>query len=108
MNQQLELAPSHAHDPAESRIAAARVDAKGQLKLVLLCLLHAEEPLTDDAIAARCGLLRTSAGTRRGVAYKLGYVEKAGRGLSALGNPASRWRLTPDGRAEAIRLGNQR
>lgn len=84
MNEQLVLAPTHRDDPQESAIAASRVNASHQYRLVLVCLANAERPLTDDEIAERCGLLRHAAGTRRGVA--------------ALGNPASTWRLTEKGR----------
>jgi predicted ArsR family transcriptional regulator len=104
VTEQLTLAPVHAGDAAESRIAASRVDARRQLDLVLVCLLHSSEPLTDDAIAERCGLLRHAAGTRRGVAAKEGWVCKAGRGVSALGNPAATWSLTEAGRAVAERI----
>lgn len=103
MTEQLTLAPSHAGDPIESRIAASRVNTARQYELVLLCLLAAEQPLTDDQIAERTGLLRHSAGTRRGVAVKQGHVERAGRGTSALGNPAATWVLTVEGVREALR-----
>jgi hypothetical protein len=54
---------------------------------------------TDDEIAGWAGLLRHSAGTRRGVAVRRGLVERAGSGLSALGNRAATWVLTSAGRA---------
>jgi len=92
------LAPTHTDDPEESREAASRVNAAHQYRLVLTCLYEAGEPLTGDAIAARCGLLRHSAGTRRGVGVKLNHVMKVGRGTSALGNPAATWTLTQAGR----------
>lgn len=102
--EQLALAPVHADDPVESSIAAQRVAAKRQFDLVLVTLYRAGKPLTDDQIAERAGLLRTSAGTRRGIARDQGLVEKAGRGLSAHGNPASKWQLTDDGARLARRL----
>lgn len=93
----MSLVPFHNNDQPESVIASKKVNAQRQLELVLTCLFHASDPLTDDEIAERCGLLRHSAGTRRGVAVRLGLVEKAGRGVSALGNPASLWALTTEG-----------
>lgn len=96
---QLTLAPVHRDDGPESRLAAEKVDKVVQFHRVLRALYYAPQALTDDEIAQRCGLLRTSAGTRRGVAVKRGLVERAGRGVSALGNPASTWRLTSEGRA---------
>lgn len=97
MNEQLTLAPVHRNDPVESVQAANKVDAKLQLHMVLIALYHAEGPLTDDELGERCGLLRHSAGTRRGVAAGLGYVTKVGRGLTPRGNPCGRWTLTPAG-----------
>lgn len=99
---QLAIAPIARNSPVESLVAASKVDAQRQLEAVLRCLYEADEPLTDDKIAERCGLLRTSAGTRRGVARGMGLVVKAGRGVSALGNPAATWRLTDAG-AEVAR-----
>lgn len=96
--EQLQLAPVHQGDPEESKAAARKVKAQAQLERVLICLYNASEPLTDDSIAARTGLIRTSAGTRRGVAVRQGWVERAGTGTSALGNPAARWRITNEGR----------
>lgn len=104
MTEQLNLTPVHGGDGSESREAARRVDGHRQYGLVLLCLLQATNPLTDDEIAARCGLLRHAAGTRRGVGVKLGHVYRAGRGMSELGNPAATWALTDAGREEAWRL----
>lgn len=101
---QLQLAPVHRNDPEESVLAARRVKANRQLEQVVLCLAQATVPMTDDQIAAAAGLLRHSAGTRRGVAVKLGYVRRAGRGVSALNNPASTWELTDLGRAMAKRM----
>lgn len=97
MPEQLVLAPVHDNDPAESLLAAQKVNAADQFRKVMLCLYNAERPLTDDEIGDRCDLLRHSAGTRRGVARNVGYVEKAGRGLSAMGNPCGTWRLTDAG-----------
>jgi predicted ArsR family transcriptional regulator len=97
------LAPVHNNDPTESAEAARKVDAAGQLRQVMVCLLE-HGAMTDDQIAQRCGLLRTSAGTRRGIAVKLGYVEKVGRGMSVMGNPCGVWSLTAAGEAEARRL----
>lgn len=100
MNDQLDIftAPTHRNDPATSAEAATKVDAKRQFDLVLSVLYGAgPEGLTDDDIAARAGLLRHAAGTRRGVARNLGLVESCGRGLSALGNSAMKWRLTEAG-----------
>lgn len=103
MNVQLDLLnPVHRHDGEESRAAARKVDGEGQLTQVLVCLLDAKKPLTDDEIASQCGLLRNSAGTRRGVAVKRGWVEKAGRGVSGHGNPAATWMLTLSGVREAM------
>lgn len=102
--EQLTLAPVHRGDGAESRIAAAKQDARRQFDLVLACLHDADKPLTDDEIAERCGLLRHAAGTRRGVAVKQQLVRKAGRGTSAMGNPAATWALTSDGVAYVARL----
>lgn len=104
MNEQLTLAPVHRQDPAESVYAARKVDARRQLEQVIRCLYEASEALTDDAIAERCGLLRHSAGTRRGVAVRMGYVVRAGRGVSALGNPAATWILTAEGKRAAASL----
>lgn len=95
--EQLTLAPTHHGDASESREAAAKVRAADQYHRVLLCLSAHSKPLTDDEIADWCGLLRTSAGTRRGVGVKLGHVERAGRGVSALGNAAATWRITREG-----------
>lgn len=95
----LDLAPAHRNDPPESLIAASRVNAQHQLVLVMRCLAAADEPLTDDEIADRCDLLRHSAGTRRGVAVRMKLVERVGRGVSALGNPAGTWSITAAGRA---------
>lgn len=102
--EQLNLAPVHANDAQESRIAASRVDARRQLDLVLSCLYVAAKPLTDDDLGQRCGIPRHSAGTRRGVAVKRGWVARAGRGVSAMGNPAATWRLTPEGLVAARRI----
>jgi len=99
MSEQLTLAPVHAEDGAESRHAASKVDGVKQYRLVLRALSQAGRPLTDDEIAERAGLLRHSAGTRRGVAVKRGHVRRVGRGLSSLGNPASTWMLTEAGLA---------
>lgn len=104
---QPQLAPVHATDGEESRLAAALTDGAGQYRKVLLALYEASGPLTDDELGRRCGLLRTSAGTRRGVAVKEGLVVKAGRGVSALGNPAARWTLTPAGVAFVARMKEQ-
>lgn len=98
MGEQLTLAPYHDGDPSESRQAARKVRAQHQLDLILHCLYESSSPLTDDDLASRCGLIRTSAGTRRGVAVRQGWVERAGTGTSALGNPAARWRITNEGR----------
>lgn len=100
----MELAPVHTYDGAESRAAAKRVNARHQYEQVLLCLYDAHQALTDDEIAARCGLLRHSAGTRRGVAVKRGHVRTGGVGVSALGNRAMSWRLTEAGEHEARRI----
>lgn len=91
------LAPSHSLDGRESRQAAANVSAEDQYHRVLRCLYDATVALTDDEIAVRCGLIRTSAGTRRGVAVKRGLVERYGTGVSAMGNPCAAWRLTAEG-----------
>lgn len=96
--EQLQLAPVHDNDPVESLLAAQKVDAADQFRKVMYALYNAEKPLTDDELGERCGLLRHAAGTRRGVARNMGYVEKAGRGVSALGNPCGTWRLTGTGR----------
>lgn len=98
------LAPTHATDGIESRIAASRVDARRQLDLVLVCLYHAEKPLTDDELGDRLNLKREHAGTRRGVAVKNGWAERAGRSVTPRGNPCGMWRLTAEGRlfAEGI------
>lgn len=95
---QLTLAPVHRDDPVESLLAAEKVDAAGQLRAVLVALYEARQPLSDDDLAARLGLLRHAAGTRRGVALKRGWVEKAGRGLTPRGNPCGLWALTAEGR----------
>jgi hypothetical protein len=81
------------------------VKAQHQYELVLRTLLEADGPLTDDEIAERAGLLRHSAGTRRGVAVKQGHVTRAGTGKSALGNSAAKWALTDEGQraARAVR-----
>lgn len=100
MTEQLDIftAPHHRNDPATSAEAARKVDAKRQFDLVLNVLHRAgSEGLTDDEIAARAGLLRHAAGTRRGVARNMGLVESCGRGVSALGNSAMKWRLTEAG-----------
>lgn len=105
MSQQLDLlAPVHRADGPESRAAARKVRADDQYRRVLLALLDADHPLTDDELADRCGMLRTSAGTRRGVAVKRGLVAKAGVGRSALGNPAAKWFLTVAGVEQALRI----
>lgn len=96
--EQLELAPIHDHDPIESLEAARRVDAEGQLRKVMFALYDADRPLSDDDLAERCELLRTSAGTRRGVAQKFGWVEKAGRGVTPRGNSCGLWALSERGR----------
>ena len=92
------LAPSRRDDPPESREAAAKVDALRQYHLVLRTLSGAPGGLSDDEIAERTGLLRNSAGTRRGVAVKEGLVEKCGRSETPRGNPCGLWRLTDAGR----------
>ena len=97
------LAPVHRNDQPESAEAARKVDAETQLRRVLVCLLE-HGPQTDDEIAERLGLLRNSAGTRRGVAVKFGYVEKVGRGVSAQGNPCGKWALTRAGVEMASQL----
>lgn len=107
MREQLDLllAPTHSNDPATSALAAAKVDVRRQFDLVLAVLANAgDEGLTDDDIAARAGLLRHAAGTRRGVARNLGLVESCGRGRSALNNPAMKWRLTAEGREVAAQI----
>ena len=105
MSEQLNLlAPVHRSDGTESREAAAKVNAEDQFRRVLACLYTATEPLTDDELGRRLGIPRHSAGTRRGVAVKRGLVRKVGRGLSAMGNGASTWALTDEGRAYAARL----
>lgn len=93
------LTPVHRYDGMESRHAARRVDGAAQFRQVMVCLADADRPLTDDEIAERCGLLRHSAGTRRGVAVRRGFVRKSGRGVSRLGNPAAQWVVTDAGRA---------
>lgn len=98
------LAPSHAGDPTESRMAAAKVKAQHQLEQVLLCLLAAEKPLTDDELGDRLGLLRHAAGTRRGIAVKRGWIVRAGTGETPRGNPCATWVLTAAGVSEALRL----
>jgi hypothetical protein len=98
------LAPVHHGDPETSRFAAAKVRASDQFHLVLRTLAAADEPLTDDEIAERTGLLRTSAGTRRGVAVRRCLVAHAGFGVSALGNTARTWTLTADGRRYVAEL----
>lgn len=90
-------APSRVYDPPESSEAASKVRAAEQLRAVLACLYAAHKALSDDEIAERCGLLRNSAGTRRGTAVKLGWVEKAGRSTTPRGNACSTWTLTADG-----------
>src|SRR5688572_19427271 len=98
VNEQLSLAPVARNTSVESLIAAQKVDAKRQLEAVLLALYEADgDELTDDDLAERCGLLRTSAGTRRGVLVRMGLAVRAGRGLSALGNPCATWTLTEKG-----------
>ena len=97
MNEQLCLAPVHGNDPLESLEASLRVDAKRQLEMVLLVLYRAEKPLSDDDISERAGLLRNSAGTRRGVAKAMGLVEKVGRGETPRGNPCGLWAITDAG-----------
>jgi hypothetical protein len=91
------LAPVHKTDGAESRRAAARVKAADQFALVLRALANAERPLTDDDLAERCGLIRTSAGTRRGVGVKRGLIVRVGTGTSAMGNPCASWSITAKG-----------
>lgn len=103
MSEQLVLAPVHDNDPIESVEAAHKVDAERQFRLVMVCLYNAERPLTDDEIAERCELLRNSAGTRRGIARNMGYVEKAGRSRTPRGNSCGTWRLTDAGRRWVIK-----
>lgn len=98
MSEQLVLAPVHDNDPVESLLAAQKINAADQFRKVMYALYNAERPLTDDELGERCRLLRHAAGTRRGVARNMGLVEKAGRGVSAMGNPAQTWRLTDAGR----------
>lgn len=105
MSDQLDLlAPTHIYDGPESRSAARKVNAVDQFHRVLVTLLRAGEPLTDDEIARRSGLLRHSAGTRRGVAVKRGLVRQMGVGKSALGNRAAQWTLTDEGYVYASQL----
>lgn len=92
------LAPTREHDPAESHEAAQRVRAAEQYHLVLHVLYAAPGGLSDDQIAERAGLLRNSAGTRRGVGVKNGHVERCGRSETPRGNPCGVWRLTDAGR----------
>lgn len=102
------VAPTHRDDPPESTEAAQKVNGARQLALVLSVLREASEPLSDDEIAERAGLLRHSAGTRRGVAVRLGWVVKAGRGKTPLGNACSTWTLTPQGREQAAGIVSRR
>ena len=104
MNEQLTLSPVHRHDPAESVLAARKVRATRQLERVLLCLYQSDRPLTDDELGEQCGLLRHSAGTRRGVAVRMGLVERAGTGVTPRGNPCATWRLTEQGLRIAAEL----
>lgn len=91
-------------DPETSKKAARKVKAQHQYELVLKTLYEADTALTDDEIAERAGLLRHSAGTRRGVAVKEGHVTRAGTGKSALGNNAATWVLTDEGKRVASTL----
>lgn len=99
MNEQLQLAPVHRNDPVSSVAAARKVKARRQLDLVVACLYDNPEGLTDDELAERLGLLRNSAGTRRGKARDLGLVEACGTRENERGNASTVWRLTERGRA---------
>lgn len=103
MPEQLTLTPSHHHDPETSRLAASKVDAVTQFNRVLVALYMLGES-TDDELAAHTGLLRNSAGTRRGKCVEAGLVEHAGFATNDRGNTCRTWRLTPDGVVEAQRL----
>lgn len=96
--------PTHRNDPTTSREAAAKVRAADQFRRVLACLAEHPEGLTDDELADELGLLRNSAGTRRGNAVRLGFVESCGTRLNDRQNKATVWRLTMAGVAEASRL----
>jgi hypothetical protein len=100
----LSFAPVHRTDGAESRQAAARVDAAGQYRKVLEALYHAPGPLTDDELAETLGLLRHAAGTRRGVAVREGLVVRAGTGMTPRGNRCASWTLSPSGVEHVARL----
>lgn len=106
MTEQLFLAPFHDNDPATSRAAALSVDAAGQRRRVLLALFAAgESGMTDDELSSRCGLIRTSAGTRRGVLVKEGFVRRTSETRpTPFGRPAHVWTITSEGREEARRL----
>lgn len=96
--------PTHRNDPATSREGAAKVDARQQFQRVLSCLAEHPDGLTDDELAERLGLLRNSAGTRRGMARDLGLVESCGTRVNERGNRCTIWRCTADGFAEVERL----
>jgi hypothetical protein len=97
VTEQLTLTPVHATDGAESRAAARKVNAQHQFEQVLLCLYRTSLPMTDDQLAERTGMLRNSAGTRRGVAVRRGLVERAGTSTTPRGNRCATWSLTDRG-----------
>ena len=101
-SEQLQLAPVHRNDPATSVAAARKVKARRQLDLVVACLYDNPEGLTDDELAERLGLLRNSAGTRRGKARDLGLVEACGKRTNDRGNDSTVWRLNAHGREWAV------
>lgn len=108
MPDHLNLAPSHRGDPVESRLAADKVDAANQLRAVLTALYESGVAMSDDDLAEKCGLLRTSAGTRRGVGVRRQWIERAGRSVTPRGNPCATWKLTDAGRAYVESLDERR
>jgi hypothetical protein len=63
--------------------------------------LLAHGPADDSAMQEGTGLDGNSQRPRRGDLEQLGHIEKAGRGVSRLGNPAQLWQLTEAGRRAA-------
>ena len=87
-------------DPLPAKIAAARQTPKRLARgrwLVLDDLEH-HGPSTDHEIAARTGMVLSSAGKRRGDLVRLGWIAAThDHRLSPTGTPATVWTITADG-----------
>lgn len=87
-------------DPSTSHAAAvANSAARGRPRDRIVELLDLLGEATDYQLSEYLGMLRGTVAKRRGECVELGWVERAGRGVTDTGSPAFTWRLTDSGRA---------